>query len=111
MTQRIVWDSDRAVRADLYASQSIGAWRALAGLQWDPTSDTRVSQVIGIEYDSCCWRAALVHAYEQDNRTTTASGQTTKLMFELKGLGTLGQGATQLLYRLLEDYERSQARD
>ena len=111
VTQRIVWDSDRAVRADLYASQSIGAWRALAGLQWDPTSDTRVSQVMGIEYDSCCWRAALVHAYEQDNRTTTASGQTTKLMFELKGLGTLGQGATQLLDRLLEDYERSQARD
>jgi len=111
VTQRIVWDADRAVRADLFASQTIGDWRALAGLQWNPADETRVSQVLGLEYDSCCWRAALVQAYEQDSRGTSTSGYTTKLMFELKGLGTLGQGATQLLDRLLEDYERSQARD
>lgn len=111
VTQRVVWDDDRAVRADLYASQTLGAWRALAGLQWDPTTDGRISQVLGLEYESCCWRTALVHAYEQADRTTTSGGQTTKLMFELKGLGALGQGATQLLDRLLEDYERSQARD
>ncbi|MGA1207555.1 MAG: hypothetical protein ACO31Z_07300, partial [Litorivicinaceae bacterium] len=111
VTQRVVWDADRAVRADLYASQTMGSWRALAGLQWDPTTDGRISRVVGLEYESCCWRTALVHAYEQADRTSTSGGQTTKLMFELKGLGALGQGATQLLDRLLEDYERSQARD
>mgnify|MGYP003563425164 FL=1 len=110
ITQRVVWDNDQAVRTDLYYSNQIGAFRVLAGLQWEPDTEERVNQVLGLEYESCCWRAAVVHAYERDQVTETNGGNSVKLQLELKGLGALGRGASTLMDRLLEDYELSEAR-
>ncbi len=111
VTQRIVWDNDAATRSDLYVSNQIGQeWRFLAGLQWEPTTEERVNQVVGIEYESCCWRAAMVHAYERDQVTATNGGHSVKLQLELKGLGVLGRGASSIMERLLEGYELSEAR-
>jgi LPS-assembly protein len=64
----------------------------------------------GIEYESCCWRAAMVHAYERDQVTATNGGHSVKLQVELKGLGVLGRGASSIMERLLEGYELSEAR-
>ena len=111
VTQRIVWDNDAATRTDLYISNQIGQdWRFLAGTQWEPNTEQRVNQVVGIEYESCCWRAAVVHAYERDQVTSTNGGHSVKLQVELKGLGVLGRGASSIMERLLEDYEPSEAR-
>ena len=110
LTQRVVWDNEQAVRTDLYYSNQIGAFRLLAGMQWEPDTEERVNQVLGLEYESCCWRAAVVHAYERDQRTDTNGGNSVKLQLELKGLGALGRGASTLMDRLLEDYELSEAR-
>lgn len=110
ITQRVVWDNDQAVRTDLYYSNQIGAFRLLAGMQWEPDTEERVNQVLGLEYESCCWRAAVVHAYERDQVTETNGGNSVKLQLELKGLGALGRGASTLMDRLLEDYELSEAR-
>ncbi len=111
VTQRIVWDNDAATRTDLYVSNQIGQdWRFLAGLQWEPNTEERVNQVVGIEYESCCWRAAMVHAYERDQVTATNGGHSVKLQVELKGLGVLGRGASSIMERLLEGYELSEAR-
>ncbi len=111
VTQRIVWDNDAATRTDLYVSNQIRQdWRFLAGLQWEPNTEERVNQVVGIEYESCCWRAAMVHAYERDQVTATNGGHSVKLQVELKGLGVLGRGASSIMERLLEGYELSEAR-
>jgi LPS-assembly protein len=111
VTQRIVWDNDAATRTDLYISNQIGQdWRFLAGTQWEPNTEQRVNQVVGIEYESCCWRAAVVHAYERDQVTSTNGGHSVKLQVELKGLGVLGRGASSIMERLLEGYELSEAR-
>jgi LPS-assembly protein len=110
LTQRVVWDQNQAVRTDLYYSNQIGAVRLLAGMQWEPDTEERVNQVLGLEYESCCWRAAIVHAYERDQVSETNSGNSVKLQLELKGLGALGRGASTLMDRLLEDYELSEAR-
>lgn len=111
VTGRMVWDDNQATRADVFASQQIGPrWRALAGLQWAPQSETRLNQVLGFEYESCCWRMALVHAYEHDETSDTDGGTSVKLQLELKGLGALGRSASNLLDRLLEGYELSESR-
>jgi LPS-assembly protein len=111
ITNRFVWNDEEATRADLYISQQFGMqWRALAGIQWEPNTEQRVNQVLGVEYESCCWRMALVHAYEREQAGETNSGNSVKLQLELKGLGALGRGTTNLLDRLLEDYEVSEAR-
>ncbi len=111
ITNRVVWNAEEATRTDLYISQQFGMqWRGLFGLQWEPNTEQRVNQVMGVEYESCCWRMALVHAYEREQASATNSGNSVKLQLELKGLGALGRGTTNLLDRLLEDYEVSESR-
>jgi LPS-assembly protein len=111
VTQRIVWDNDAATRTDLYVSNQIRQdWRFLAGLQWEPNTEERVNQVAGIEYESCCWRAAMIHTYTRDQVKATNSGHSVKLQVELKGLGVLGRGASSIMERLLNGYELSEAR-
>ncbi len=111
LTHRVVWTDEAATRTDVYASKQITMqWRALAGFQWEPHTEERVNQIVGFEYESCCWRAALVHAYERDQVDATNSGYSVKVQLELKGLGALGQGASNLLDRLLEGYEASESR-
>ena len=111
LTQRIVWNNDAASRLDLYISNQVDKdLRLLAGLQWEPRSKERTSQLTGIEYESCCWRAAIVHAYERDQVTSESGGHSIKLQVELKGLGALGRGASSIMERLLDSYEFSEAR-
>ncbi|MGB2024720.1 MAG: LPS assembly protein LptD, partial [Litorivicinaceae bacterium] len=109
VTQRIVWDNDAATRTDHYISNQVSPnWRFLAGLQWEPHTEERTNQVIGVEYEGCCWRAAMVHAYERDQVTATNGGHSVKVQVELKGLGALGRGTSKIMERLLEGYELSE---
>ena len=110
VTQRIVWDNEVATRTDLYVSNQLGQqWRFLTGVQWEPNTEERVNQVVQIEYESCCWRVAVVHAYERDKATSTDGGHSMwKLQLALKGLGVLGRGASSIMERLLEGYELSE---
>ena len=112
VTQRIVWDNDAATRADYYISNQVSPnWRFLAGLQWEPDIQERVNQVVGIEYEGCCWRAAMIHAYERDKVTEINGGHSMKLQVELKGLGVLGRGTSSILERLREGYELFESQD
>ena len=111
LTQRTVWEDETLRRTDLYLSGQISQkWRLLTGIQWDPTTEERINQVVGAEYASCCWRAAMVHAYERDRVTSTEGGHYVKLQFELKGLGVLGRRVSSIMDSLLEGYDFSEAR-
>ena len=112
VTQRIVWDNDSATRTDHYISSQVNPnWRFLAGLQWEPDIQERVNQVVGIEYEGCCWRAAMIHAYVRDEVTEANGGHSMKLQVELKGLGALGRGTSSILERLREGYELFESQD
>ncbi len=111
LTQRTVWENNRASRMDVYSSnQMSNDFRLLAGLQWEPNSNERINQIVGVEYESCCWRAAIVHAYERAQVTSASGGHSLKLKVELKGLSGLGHGVFSVMDRLLENYEFSEAR-
>ena len=111
LTQRTVWEDETLSRTDLYLSSQISRkWRLLKGIQWDPSTEERINQVVGAEYASCCWRAAMVHAYEYDRVTSTEGGHYVKLQFELKGLGVLGRRVSSIMDSLLEGYDFSEAR-
>ncbi|MEC8308315.1 MAG: LPS assembly protein LptD [Pseudomonadota bacterium] len=112
VTQRIVWENDAVTRADHYISSQVNPnWRFLGGLQWESDIQERVNQVVGIEYEGCCWRAAMIHANERDKVTETNGGHSMKLQVELKGLGVLGQGTSSILERLREGYELFESQD
>ncbi len=111
LTQRTVWQDEALNRSDLYFSRQISRkWRLLTGVQWAPNTEERINQVVGAEYASCCWRAAMIHAYERDRVTSKDGGHYVKLQFELKGLGVLGRGVSSIMDSLLEGYEFSEAR-
>lgn len=111
VVHRIIWENDRATRTDFYYSNQIGLnWRVLAGIQWAQATQERTNQVLGFEYESCCWRGAVVHAYERDQVTLKNSGNSIKFQLEFKGLGATGRGGSTIMDRLLEDYELSEAR-
>ena len=111
LTQRTVWKDEALNRSDLYFSRQISRkWRLLTGVQWASNTEERINQVVGAEYTSCCWRAAMIHAYERDRVTSADGGHYVKLQFELKGLGVLGRGVTSIMDSLLEGYDFSKAR-
>jgi len=111
LTQRTVWKDEALNRSDLYFSRQISRkWRLLTGVQWASNTEERINQVVGAEYTSCCWRAAMIHAYERDRVTSADGGHYVKLQFELKGLGVLGRGVTSIMDSLLEGYDFSEAR-
>ena len=111
LTQRTVWNNEDLSRTDFYLSRQISReWRLLTGVQWEPSTEERINQVVGAEYASCCWRAAMIHAYERDRVTSTEGGHYVKLQFELKGLGVLGRRVSSIMDSLLEGYDFSEAR-
>ncbi|MBU28759.1 MAG: hypothetical protein CMD54_01435 [Gammaproteobacteria bacterium] len=111
LTQRTVWKDEALNQSDLYFSRQISRkWRLLTGVQWASNTEERINQVVGAEYTSCCWRAAMIHAYERDRVTSADGGHYVKLQFELKGLGVLGRGVTSIMDSLLEGYDFSEAR-
>ena len=111
LTQRTVWENEAVRRTDLYLSSQISQkWRLLTGVQWEPSAEERINQVVGAEYASCCWRAAMIHAYERDRVTSGDGGNYVKLQFELKGLGVLGRRVSSIMDSLLDGYDFSEAR-
>ena len=111
LTQRTVWeDEDFESYRFVFVQSDQSKMETLTGIQWDPSTEERINQVVGAEYASCCWRAAMIHAYERDRVTSTEGGHYVKLQFELKGLGVLGRRVSSIMDSLLEGYDFSETR-
>lgn len=90
-------------------------WRVFMAWNYSMEAHRSVEDMIGIEYDSCCWRVRLLHLRYFD----TARGvipnfdspeldreYATQVQFELKGLGGFGDGVEQLMSDMIRGFNR-----
>ncbi len=86
-----------------------GKWNAIAAYYRDIKQKNNIDRLIGLQYDSCCWKVNLVVESENkpDNTTLTATQETRfGIEFEMKGLGSVGSGTNYSLNTQLLPYIR-----
>ncbi len=89
-------------------------WNAFASWNYSLEAQTSVEDMIGIEYESCCWKLRLLHLRYFD---TVAGGtndfdnpdlereRSTQVQIILKGLGGFGDRVEGLLEDMIRGYE------
>jgi LPS-assembly protein len=79
-------------------------WKVAAGWDYDINNRRTLETVGGLEYESCCWktRVAARNYLQSDNSTFD---QAIFVEFELKGLGSIGSGARNVLQNRVTGYE------
>ena len=86
-------------------------WRLLARFNYDLDLHTPLEDLIGIEYEDCCWvtrvayqRAALADTLSTLGQPVLQRDRTLVIEFQLKGLGGLGQKMNTLLQESIWGY-------
>ncbi len=86
-------------------------WRLLARFNYDLTLHTTLEDLIGIEYEDCCWvtrvayqRAVLADQLSALGEPVLQRDRTLVIEFQLKGLGGLGQKMNTLLQESIWGY-------
>ena len=104
-TFRVRWSDQKATSHEGSVLWGIAdRWRLAAGYGYNEEVQQTERFAFGVEYESCCWRTALVQSY--DRPTVTGVGtHKLALQFQLKGLGQVGQRAISNLRDNIEDYE------
>jgi LPS-assembly protein len=84
-------------------------WKLFAKTQYDFEDDRPVENLVGAEYQNCCWLTRIVYqwALEPDdnngsnvvgtNNTGTQNNSAVLIEFQLKGLGGLGTAVASVL--------------
>lgn len=88
-------------------------WKLFGAINYSVEADTPVEDMIGVEYDTCCWRVRLLHLRYFD----TVAGQntdfsdpnleresSTQVQILLKGMGGVGNRVTGLLNDMIRGY-------
>ena len=74
-----------------------------------------VEDMVGIEYDSCCWQVRLLHLRYFDtvrneipdfNSPNLDREYATQVQFVLKGLGGFGNGVEELMGDMIQGFNR-----
>lgn len=90
-------------------------WRAFMAWNYSLEADRSVEDMIGIEYDSCCWQVRLLHLrYFDTVRDATPDFDSpdldreyaTQVQFVLKGLGGFGDGVERLMSDMIRGFNR-----
>lgn len=90
-------------------------WNIIAHARYDHTNNRNIEQLLGFEYNSCCYRARLAHKRllddDQVNNTTTPLVYDTGIILEFQfiGLGGTGKQFDKLLEDTIDGYEQWQA--
>lgn len=79
-------------------------WKIVGGVEHDLMNKRNLENVIGAEYETCCWKTRLVNRdyLLPDNKTRDNA---IFIEFELKGLGNFGSGGRDLLKERIHSYE------
>lgn len=105
---------DKDVRqADASLSLPIdNQWKLFAKTQYDFENDRPVENLVGAEYQNCCWLARVVYqrALEPDDELGSNTGGTENnsailVEFQLKGLGGLGTAVSSVLRESIFGYQ------
>ncbi|MFT7286690.1 MAG: LPS-assembly protein, partial [Halieaceae bacterium] len=91
-------------------------WRFFMAWNYSLEANRSVEDMLGIEYDSCCWRVRLLHLrYFDTVRDNTIPDfdspdldreYATQVQFVLKGLGGFGDGVEQLMSDMIRGFDR-----
>jgi LPS-assembly protein len=90
-------------------------WRFFMAWNYSLEADRSVEDMLGIEYDSCCWRVRLLHLRYFDTVRDTIPDfdspdldreYATQVQFVLKGLGGFGDGVERLLTDMIRGFDR-----
>lgn len=90
-------------------------WGIIGRWGFDLEQQRSYDNIVGVEYESCCWRARLVNRRylkeSNDQNEIVEPSQGIYLQFELKGLGGIGGSVDSMLDEAISGYkEREQAR-
>ena len=90
-------------------------WKLFAKTQYDLEDNRSVENLIGAEYQNCCWLTRIVYqqALEPDDnsRSNTSDTETNSAIlveFQLKGLGGLGTAVTSVLKESILGYQSNE---
>lgn len=89
-----------------YAWPLTNSWSWIGGWNYDEARHQTVEEIVGFEYDTCCWNFQIANRrYRQtDNRYDSVFLFT----FQLKGLGFVGRHLEELLQRDILGYSNGQ---
>jgi LPS-assembly protein len=92
-------------------------WALFAGLNYSVEANTSVEDMLGVEYDTCCWKVRLLHLRYYD----TVPGQdtnfdnpalqredSTQIQIVLKGMGGFGSRATSIMKDMIRGFSDSE---
>ncbi len=79
-------------------------WRAVTRWNYDLQEKRNLEQLIGVEYDTCCWKLRLAGRRYNQN-TDEDYNNTIELQLVLKGLGQIGSPIGELLERGIRGYD------
>ncbi|MEE4109376.1 MAG: LPS assembly protein LptD, partial [Halieaceae bacterium] len=90
-------------------------WRFFMAWSYSLEADRSVEDMVGIEYDSCCWQVRLLHLRYFDTVSDRIPDfdnpdldreYATQVQFVLKGLGGFGTGVERLMTDLIQGFDR-----
>ncbi|MEE4109384.1 MAG: LPS assembly protein LptD, partial [Halieaceae bacterium] len=90
-------------------------WRFFMAWSYSLEANRSVEDMVGIEYDSCCWQVRLLHLRYFDTVSDRVPDfdnpdldreYATQVQFVLKGLGGFGTGVERLMTDLIQGFDR-----
>lgn len=88
-------------------------WSLFLRSLYDLEEKERINDMVGIEYNNCCWRVRLVYQRHLDQKNGTnidslvEHEHATYLEFQLKGLGGIGTRVSSMLEESIRGYKDS----
>ncbi|MCZ6829085.1 MAG: LPS-assembly protein LptD [Gammaproteobacteria bacterium] len=88
-------------------------WSLFFQSLYDLDEKDSINDIVGIEYNACCWRLRLVHqrslnqAFGSNVGSLLDTKKATFIEFQLKGLGGVGTRVTSILEENIRGYESS----
>jgi LPS-assembly protein len=88
-------------------------WSAFAAINYSLEASTSVEDMIGIEYDSCCWKVRLLHLRYYDtkpgqnpdfNNPDLQREDSTQIQIVLKGMGGFGDRITRIMEDMIRGF-------
>ncbi len=79
-------------------------WRAVTRWNYDLQEKRNLEQLVGVEYDTCCWKLRLAGRRYNQN-TNEDYNNAIELQLVLKGLGQIGSPIGKLLERGIRGYD------
>jgi len=90
-------------------------WRVYGAINYSVIDNNAIEQMVGVEYDNCCWTVRVLYLRYYDNATTgfipdfsdpaLEQEHTTQIQFVLKSMGSVGSRITNILEDMIRGYQ------